>query len=114
MLAVVKFTKSRAVLAAELSTIIADIIQKITALSNREVSAPIAPGVKFFLVALSENCPHLSADDVERVIKALLEQWAVNFQPGNTQPSSSDTSYHSSPSMSKKSHQHTLDRKSVV
>ncbi|BBM99420.1 phosphatidylinositol 4-kinase A [Marchantia polymorpha subsp. ruderalis] len=107
MLAVVKFTKSRAVLAAELSTIIADIIQKITALSNREVSAPIAPGVKFFLVALSENCPHLSADDVERVIKALLEQWAVNFQPGNTQPSSSDTSYHSSPSMSKKSHQHT-------
>ncbi|KAL2650963.1 hypothetical protein R1flu_019091 [Riccia fluitans] len=106
ILAVVKITETRTGLADQLSTVIADIIQRITALSNREVSAPVPPGVKFFLVALAENCPPLSAPDVDRVIKVLLENWAVNFQPIGTQPSSSETSYHSSPSTSKKSQHH--------
>ncbi|KAL3700638.1 hypothetical protein R1sor_018660 [Riccia sorocarpa] len=106
MLAVIKITETRARLAEQLSNVIADIMQKITAVSNREVSTPIPLGVKFFLIALSENCPRLSASDVDRVTKVLLEQWAVCYQPGGSQPSSSETSYHSSPSTSKKSQHH--------
>lgn len=94
---VVKVADADSKVSQDVSSVIAGVIQQISAGGDVESGLSSYPGAKALVSALGQICPHLHGPDSEQIILCLLDLWIQSPQSGALVLSSSEASGTGSP-----------------